>query len=117
MTLTSSPRTGAWPGLDVVPSGPRARVSARIARRLFEAAINRLDVTVHVGDRTLGRGGPVATIHRPEEFFLRLGRYQLIGFGEAYLSGAWDADDLGGAARGQVMRELPGAAGWADRKE
>ena len=32
------------------------------------------------------------TVHRPEEFFLRLGRHQLIGFGEAYLTGAWDTE-------------------------
>ncbi len=85
-----------WPGLDVVPSGPRAAVSARVARRLFAAAVSRLDVTVIVGDHTYGRGGPVAVVHRPEEFFARLGRHQLIGFGEAYLTGAWDAEDLGG---------------------
>jgi cyclopropane-fatty-acyl-phospholipid synthase len=36
------------------------------------------------------------TIHHPEEFFARIGRHQLIGFGEAYLTGAWDAEDLGG---------------------
>ncbi|QIG45049.1 class I SAM-dependent methyltransferase [Nocardioides anomalus] len=85
-----------WPGLDVVPTGPRARVSARIARTLFRGAVHRLPVTVHVGDATYGRGGPVAVVHRPEEFFARLGRDQLIGFGEAYLTGAWDAEDLGG---------------------
>ncbi len=34
------------------------------------------------------------TVHRPDEFFARLGRGGLIGFGEAYLTGAWDADDL-----------------------
>jgi cyclopropane-fatty-acyl-phospholipid synthase len=85
-----------WPGLDVVPSGPRAAVSARVARRLFEAAVNRLDVRVVIGDKTIGRGGPVAVIHRPGEFFARIGRHQLIGFGEAYLTGAWDAEDLGG---------------------
>jgi cyclopropane-fatty-acyl-phospholipid synthase len=85
-----------WPGLDVVPTGPRARASARIARRIFEAAIARLDVTVHLEGRTLGRGGPEMTIHHPEEFFARIGRHQLIGFGEAYLTGAWDAEDLGG---------------------
>ena len=34
----------------LVPSGPRsATVSARIARRLFRAAVGRLDVTVHRG--------------------------------------------------------------------
>ena len=33
---------------------------------------------------------------RPDEFFTRIGRDGLIGFGEAYLTGAWDTDDLGG---------------------
>jgi cyclopropane-fatty-acyl-phospholipid synthase len=88
-----------WPGLDVVPSGPRAAVSARIARRLFHAAIGRLDVTVVEGDASFGRGGPTMVITRPEEFYARIGRHQLIGFGEAYLTGAWDAEDLGGFLR------------------
>ena len=85
-----------WPGLDVVPSGPRATASARIARRIFHSAVNRLDVTVLVGGEQWGKGGPVMVIHRPEEFWARIGRHQLIGFGEAYLTGAWDAEDLGG---------------------
>ena len=89
-------RAQLWPGLHGVPTGPRARVAARIARGLFHTAVSRLAVTVHVGDHTWGRGGPVAVVHRPEEFFARLGRDQLIGFGEAYLTGAWDADDLAG---------------------
>ena len=49
-----------------------------------------LDVTVEMEGRTYGRGGPVMQVHRPDEFFARLGRDQLIGFGEAYLTGAWD---------------------------
>jgi cyclopropane-fatty-acyl-phospholipid synthase len=89
-------RARSWPGLDATPTGPRALLAARIARALFRTAVSRLDVTVHVGDRTYGRGGPVAVVTRPEEFFARLGRDQLIGFGEAYLTGAWDAEDLGG---------------------
>jgi cyclopropane-fatty-acyl-phospholipid synthase len=98
VTQVASARRAAhqWPGLDDVPTGPRARFSASVARAIFRAAVGRLAVTVHVGDRTYGRGGPVATVHRPEEFFARLGRDQLIGFGEAYLTGAWDAEDLGG---------------------
>lgn len=98
MTLAPArrPATESWPGLHDVPSGPRTAVSARIARRLFKAAVDRLDVTVVVGDDSWGRGGPVAVVHRPEELFTRLGRHQLIGFGEAYLTGAWDAEDLGG---------------------
>lgn len=102
MTETSSRRQAVdlraknWPGLDILPTGPRARFSARVARTLFRAAVSQLDVTVHVGDQSWGRGGPVMVVSRPEEFFLRLGRDQLIGFGEAYLTGAWDAEDLGG---------------------
>jgi cyclopropane-fatty-acyl-phospholipid synthase len=91
MTVTTARRSANhWPGLDVVPAGPRAALSARVAERLFSAAVDRLDVTVHVGDVTLGKGGPAMTVHRPEELFARMGRHQLIGFGEAYLSGAWD---------------------------
>ncbi|HET9423628.1 MAG TPA: cyclopropane-fatty-acyl-phospholipid synthase family protein [Nocardioides sp.] len=97
MTITAQrQQIDRWPGLDVAPSGPRADVAARVARRLFTEAVERLDVTVLVGDQVLGRGGPVAVVHRPEEFFARLGRDQLIGFGEAYLTGAWDAQDLAG---------------------
>jgi cyclopropane-fatty-acyl-phospholipid synthase len=96
----SRPPAAAWPGLDVVPLGVRTAVSARVARHLFQAAVSRLDVTVVVEDpegrRVLGRGGPRMTVHRPREFFARFGRSQLIGFGEAYLTGAWDAEDLGG---------------------
>ena len=97
MTITADRQElDRWPGLYDVPSGPRARLAARVAQRLFVAAVDRLDVTVLVGDRVLGKGGPVAVVHRPDEFFARLGRDQLIGFGEAYLTGAWDAEDLAG---------------------
>ena len=102
MTIDSTARAGAaWPGLDVAPSGARAAVSAVVARRLFAAAVRRLPVTVVVvspdGHRhVLGQGGPTMTVRRPDEFFARLGRHGLIGFGEAYMTEAWDADDLAG---------------------
>ena len=35
-------------------------------------------------------------IHRPAEFFRRVGAGKLIGFGESYMVGDWDAHDLGG---------------------
>jgi cyclopropane-fatty-acyl-phospholipid synthase len=38
----------------------------------------------------------VLRIVRPEEFYGRLGRDLPIGFGEGYLTGAWEADDLAG---------------------
>jgi cyclopropane-fatty-acyl-phospholipid synthase len=88
------------PALEPVATGPRTAVSAAAARRLFTAAIRRLDVCVEeapnsrgVG-RIFGRGGPRMVIHRPDEFYARVGRDGLIGFGEAYLTGAWDTDDL-----------------------
>ncbi|MGZ8743988.1 MAG: class I SAM-dependent methyltransferase [Nocardioides sp.] len=95
--------TTQWPGLLELPSGPRNAVASPIARRLFRAAVARLDVTVEiqVGPgrlEVLGRGGPTMRIHRPEEFYARVGRDGLIGFGEAYLTGAWDTthpEDLG----------------------
>ena len=93
MTIDSTARTGAtWPGLDVVPTGTRAAVSAVVARRLFSAAVHRLPVTVNVmspdGRRqVLGQGGPTMTVRRPDEFFARLGRHGLIGFGEAFMTG------------------------------
>ena len=39
---------------------------------------------------TLGRGGPEMHVYRPDEMFARIARDKLIGFGEAYLTGAWD---------------------------
>lgn len=71
-------------------------IRSAIARRLFVNAVARLDVAVSLDGRTIGRGGPLMTVHRPDELFDRLGRDGLIGFGEAYTSGAWDAPDLSG---------------------
>lgn len=99
MTTTPSRPTHAdtaWPGLHDIPTGLRSRVSARIARQLFRAAVRRLPVSVDDGHTILGTGGPRMVIHHPEEFFARLGRDGLIGFGEAYQTGAWEAEDLGG---------------------
>ena len=99
MTTTPMRPAEAWPGLDTVPSDLRTEVSARVARRLFRAAVSRLPVTVREGSdstRTWGRGGPEMRIQRPTEFYSRLGRDGLIGFGEAYMTGAWGTDDLGG---------------------
>lgn len=97
MTITSTrSASGRWPGLDAVPSGLRAGVSSAVARRLFLGAVDGLDVTVHVGPDTYGRGGPAMTVHRPEELYARLGRDGLIGFGEAYLTGAWTSAELTG---------------------
>jgi cyclopropane-fatty-acyl-phospholipid synthase len=96
MTMTPSRPAAAWPGLHAVPTGLKASVSARIARQLFRSAVNRLPVSVHDGRTVHGLGGPSMVLLRPEEFYARIGRDGLIGFGESYLTGAWEAEDLGG---------------------
>ena len=112
MTLAPSRPALDWPGLEIAPSGPRTVLASSVARRLFAAAMNRLHVTVDVATGTdagpirLGLGGPGMTIHRPEEFFARIGTNGLIGFGEAYLTRAWDAEDLG-AFLTVLAAELP----------
>ena len=47
-----------------------------------------LPVAVDLDGGVHGQGGPAMTVHRPDEFFARLGRDGLIGFGEGYLTGA-----------------------------
>lgn len=81
-------------GLPPVPNGWRAKASSVLARRLFLAAIKKCEVTVHLDGLTYGRGGPTMTIHDPDEFFARLGTDKNIGFGEAYMMGAWSSPDL-----------------------
>lgn len=83
-----------WPDLAEVPVNP---VRARSARQVFLRAVRGLRVRVHLpGGHVVGGGGPdapVMRIVRPDEFYHRLGAHGLIGFGEAWMTGAWDADD------------------------
>ena len=96
MTTLTTLTASQWPAL-VLPARTRTSdLRAAVARRLFTSAVGRLDVTVELDGRTLGLGGPRMTIHRPDEFFRRLGSHPSTGFGESYMTGAWDADDLGG---------------------
>jgi cyclopropane-fatty-acyl-phospholipid synthase len=84
-----------WPDVAAVP---RAAVQALIARRLLAMAAARLPVRVQpAGGREFGAGGPgcpVMVLHRPAEFYRRIGANGLIGFGESYMAGDWDCDEL-----------------------
>ncbi|EME22105.1 SAM-dependent methyltransferase [Rhodococcus triatomae] len=103
MTIThthgvdTTPDPVRWPDVVRVPAGPLARWGAPIADRLFRRAVSRLDVRVEYPDGTvLGAGGsssPRMTVHRPDAFARRLAGGGLIGFGEAYMAGDWDAPD------------------------
>jgi cyclopropane-fatty-acyl-phospholipid synthase len=86
---------GRWPDVATVP---RAGLNARIARRLLAMAAARLPIRVRPhGGHEFGRGGPgapVMVLHRPGDFYRRLGANGLIGFGESYMAGDWDCEDL-----------------------
>jgi cyclopropane-fatty-acyl-phospholipid synthase len=73
---------------------------ATVARRLFGGVATRLPVQVTLPDGAVFGGGKagdqVMRLVRPDAFYRRLGAGGLIGFGEAYMAGDWDTDDLTG---------------------
>ncbi len=85
-----------WPDVIRVP---RSRIRARIARRLFRSAVSGLPIRVVVPESPgivgiWGSGdsrSPVMVLHRPDNYFARVGSAGLIGFGESYLAGDWSA--------------------------
>ncbi|MFP5315525.1 MAG: class I SAM-dependent methyltransferase [Actinomycetes bacterium] len=92
-----------WPGVAFVPSGPHNRIAAALAEKIFVAAVNRLPMRVTYGDGTVhggiprrseGSSVPEMRIHRPGDFFARLGDSGLIGLGESYMAKDWTAPDL-----------------------
>ncbi|MFJ5264777.1 class I SAM-dependent methyltransferase [Streptomyces sp. NPDC088387] len=97
----AAPRTGSpepvdparWPDVAAPPAASRARtaVTAAVVRR----ALERLPLHVRFADGTvLGKGGPILDVHDPRAFHGRIGSQGLVGFGEAYMAGEWDAPDL-----------------------
>jgi len=94
---------GPWTDL---PAAPRGHLHAAVARRIFAKAAADVGIVIELPNgRLMGRRGgsvidlsgavaPVMRLHRPDEFFRRLGRHGLIGFGESYMAGDWDADDV-----------------------
>jgi cyclopropane-fatty-acyl-phospholipid synthase len=80
-----------WPDIDRVP---HSAVRAAVARRLFARVAARLSLEVELPDGVRPGTGPRITLNRPDAFFHRLGADGLIGVGEAYMAGDWDAPDL-----------------------
>ncbi|WP_426938498.1 class I SAM-dependent methyltransferase [Pseudarthrobacter sp. S3] len=89
-----------WPGVAHAPSGTKALVAGKAAGLLFKAAVRRLPLRVAYPDGSvLGTGGPdapVMTMVRPAAFNLRIGDNGLIGLGESFMAGDWEASDLAG---------------------
>lgn len=98
MSVTVSERPLAidpdrWPDVATVPSASAAH--AHVTERVLRRAVARLPLWVRLPDgELLGRGGPLLRIRDPRAFYRRLGKRGLIGFGESYLAGEWDAPDL-----------------------
>ncbi|MFD3558125.1 class I SAM-dependent methyltransferase [Streptomyces sp. NPDC058686] len=85
-----------WPDVAAVPraSWPVQGVTASV----LERALRRLPLRVRFTDgATLGPGGPLIEVRDPKAFHARIGTRGLIGFGESYMAGEWDAPDLVGA--------------------
>ncbi|MEU9807505.1 class I SAM-dependent methyltransferase [Mycobacterium sp. NPDC050853] len=89
-----------WPDIAVVPCGPLTAARAIIADKLLRRAAARLPVRLQYPDGSVvgaaDRSLPTMRIRRPTALARRLGRFGLIGFGEAYMAGDWDCDDLTG---------------------
>ena len=119
------PDQSRWPGLAEVPQTP-ARAAA--ARALFRGMVRRLDLRVVFPDGRVWGGGSggsaVMRIVREEEFFARIGASGKVGFGEAYMVGAWTADDLervlrafAARVRSLVPRPLQSLRRWYDLRQ
>ncbi|MEU4142618.1 cyclopropane-fatty-acyl-phospholipid synthase family protein [Streptomyces parvulus] len=85
-----------WPDVAAPPRASRIRRAAAAA--VVRRALGRLPLRVRfAGGDTVGLGGPLVEVHDPDAFHARIGAQGLIGFGESYMAGEWDAPDLVGA--------------------
>ncbi|MFF2317403.1 class I SAM-dependent methyltransferase [Arthrobacter sp. NPDC058097] len=89
-----------WPGVARPPAGIKAQLAGKAADSLFRAAVRCLPLRVEYPDgKVLGTGdadAPVMTMLRPEDFAVRIGDNGLIGLGESFMAGDWEASDLAG---------------------
>lgn len=80
-------------GLPAVPVGWTMPARRAAARAVLKHAVHRVPIRVRFPDGTeIGAGtssDPVMVLHRPDDFFARLGADAKIGFGEAYMAGDW----------------------------
>nr|WP_242483731.1 cyclopropane-fatty-acyl-phospholipid synthase family protein [Streptomyces sp. NE5-10] len=83
-----------WPDVARLPAaGP---VHTAVARQLVGRALDRLGLTGPSARDGVPAPGPRLTLHDADAFHRRIGRHGLIGFGESYMAGEWDSDDLAG---------------------
>lgn len=84
-----------WPDVAAQPRASGARTA--VAERIVRHALSRLPLRARLAGRdSIGLGGPLMEIRRPDAFFRRIGASGLVGFGESYMAGEWDSPDLVG---------------------
>lgn len=97
-SIRPAPAATAWPDIAHVPAGPRAVAGAPVAAAIFRHAVRRLPLQVFLPSGVrLGGGGPASPVLRvldETSMMRRLATSGLIGFGESYVAGEWEADDL-----------------------
>lgn len=85
-----------WPDVARGPRGSAVRTA--VTRLIVRRALASLPLRVALGEApATGEEGPLVRVHDPDAFFRRIGTDGLIGFGESYMAGEWDADDPVGA--------------------
>lgn len=93
-------RSRRRPDTGRVSSGPLAAARAAVAGTLLRRAASRLPVRLVYPDGSVVGAAdaslPTMRIRRPAVLARRLGGSGLIGFGESYMAGDWDCDDLTG---------------------
>lgn len=89
-----------WPDVARVPGGLLSPLSARIADSLLRRAAEQLPLRLRYPDGTVVGAAdptmPTLVLHQPDRLARRVGKNGLIGFGESYMAGEWDSDDLAG---------------------
>ncbi|MER5312652.1 cyclopropane-fatty-acyl-phospholipid synthase family protein [Streptomyces sp. NPDC002773] len=84
-----------WPDVAGLPSARPGHTA--VARFLVGRALRKLSLVDPAGDGRPDAGGaPTMTLHDPDAFYRRIARDGLIGFGESYMAGEWDSNDLPG---------------------
>jgi cyclopropane-fatty-acyl-phospholipid synthase len=112
--MTAAPSTEAdidpdrWPDVARLPGRP---VRGAIAERLFRLAVDGLPLRIELvpTGEPLGRGvegDPVMRVVRPDAVFDRIGDSGLIGFGEAYMAGDWEAGAAGSTCPGDDLVDV-----------
>nr|WP_318808765.1 class I SAM-dependent methyltransferase [Streptomyces scabiei] len=82
-----------WPDIVTVP--PASRLRSAVTALLVRRALGGLPLRVRfAGFDTAGLGGPLLEVRDPDAFHARVGADGLVGFGESYMAGEWDAPDL-----------------------